>query len=106
MHANLQKLLHMVLDDIMHHLAMARPVVLTPGAATGIEARDGCHFAIAPAEGTAMLARITGLLGDPPRAEAMGQAARKFVIDEMSWESVERALSEILACAGAPHDAP
>ena len=26
MHANLQKLLHMVLDDIMHHLAMARPV--------------------------------------------------------------------------------
>jgi hypothetical protein len=53
-----------------------------------------------------MLARITGLLGDPPRAEAMGQAARKFVIDEMSWESVERALSEILACAGAPHDAP
>ena len=53
-----------------------------------------------------MLARITGLLGDPPRAEQMGQAARKFVIDEMSWESVERALSEILACSGAPHDAP
>ena len=26
MHDNLQKLLHMVLDDIMHHLAMARPV--------------------------------------------------------------------------------
>ena len=26
MHANLQKLLHMVLDDIMHHLATARLV--------------------------------------------------------------------------------
>ena len=95
-----------VQNKVLEAMAMARPVVLTPGAATGIEARDGCHFAIAPAEGAAMLARITGLLGDPPRAEQMGQAARKFVIDEMSWESVERALSEILACSGAPHDAP
>ena len=42
--------LHMargVQNKVLEAMAMARPVVLTPGAATGIGAEDGNHFAIA-----------------------------------------------------------
>ena len=77
-------------------MAMARPVVLTPGAATGIDAEDGNHFAIAPADPEAIVARIDALVADPGMAETMGAAARRFVVEHMGWEAVADQLGAVL----------
>ncbi|WP_370034034.1 TIGR03087 family PEP-CTERM/XrtA system glycosyltransferase [Qipengyuania mesophila] len=94
-----------VQNKVLEAMAMARPVVLTPGAATGIDACDGEHFAIARAEPASMLARIEALLAEPERARAMGQAARRFVVDRMSWDGVEAALAELVGKRASVRDA-
>ncbi len=73
-------------NKVLEAMAMARPVVLTPEAATGIPAEDGQHFCIEDND-TALFARIVALLTNRGRAETMGQAARKFVVENMGWEA-------------------
>jgi sugar transferase (PEP-CTERM/EpsH1 system associated) len=84
-----------VQNKVLEAMAMARPVLLTSAAAAGIAAQDGEHFAVA--DGAPDLAATAlGLLGDPPRAAAMGAAARRFVIEHYSWEQALAALPGIL----------
>jgi sugar transferase (PEP-CTERM/EpsH1 system associated) len=76
-----------VQNKVLEAMAMARPILLTPGAATGIEALDGMHFVIA--ESDEQLARdATSLLRDGPRALALGAAARRFVAENQGWDAV------------------
>lgn len=81
-------------------MAMARPVVLTPEAATGIEAEDGAHFAVAD-DDAALAHRALALLGDACAARAMGEAARAFVQAEQGWAAMLAPLPAILG-AGEP----
>jgi glycosyltransferase involved in cell wall biosynthesis len=90
-----------VQNKVLEAMAMARPVVLTPGAATGIAASDGEHFAVVLADPAAMLARIENLLADPGRARMMGAAARRFVLEKMSWDTVYDQLAELLGSNGS-----
>ncbi|MFA6218613.1 MAG: TIGR03087 family PEP-CTERM/XrtA system glycosyltransferase [Erythrobacter sp.] len=94
-----------VQNKVLEAMAMARPVVLTPGAATGIPARDGEHFAVVDADPVAMLARIERLLADPGRARLMGAAARRFVVERMGWDRVYGELAELLGAGGTGCDA-
>jgi sugar transferase (PEP-CTERM/EpsH1 system associated) len=74
-------------NKVLEAMAMARPVLLTPDAATGIAAADGTHFAVE--EGDAALAsRALTLLADGTSAAKMGTAARRFVIETMSWPAM------------------
>jgi len=93
-----------VQNKVLEAMAMARPVVLTPGAATGIAARDGEHFAVAAADPAAILARIESLLADPGRARLMGTSARRFVLETMSWDTVYDQLAELLGSDGSRRD--
>ena len=84
-----------VQNKVLEAMAMARPVLLTPAAATGIGAADGVHFALA--EAPALLAeRALALLADRAAAEAMGAAARRFVIAECGWDRVLAPLRSLL----------
>jgi sugar transferase (PEP-CTERM/EpsH1 system associated) len=84
-----------VQNKVLEAMAMARPVLLTPAAATGIGAADGVHFALA--EAPALLAeRALALLADRTAAEAMGAAARRFVIAECGWDRVLAPLRSLL----------
>ncbi|QYJ06184.1 TIGR03087 family PEP-CTERM/XrtA system glycosyltransferase [Qipengyuania flava] len=94
-----------VQNKVLEAMAMGKPVVVTPGAATGIDASDGEHFAIAPAEAAPMLARIEALLADDEARAAMGRAAREFVLERMSWASVHAQLADLLNSDQAPRDA-
>ena len=84
---------------------MARPVVATPGAATGIDATHGEHLVISSPDPQQLLAAIDRLLADPLHARAMGEAARRFVIERMSWDQVETELAELVRGAELPIDA-
>lgn len=87
-----------VQNKVLEAMAMALPVVLTPEAATGIGARDGQELALAASD-TSLAKACVALLSDPPRAQAMGQAARTFVVAQASWEAALARLTQIVGFA-------
>jgi sugar transferase (PEP-CTERM/EpsH1 system associated) len=83
-------------NKVLEAMAMARPVLLTPDAATGIDAEDGVHFAVEG--GNAALAkRALTLLGDRDGSAIIGVCARRFVVDNLSWPA---ALAPLPALVG------
>ncbi len=84
-----------VQNKVLEGMAMARPVLLTPQAATGIAAEDGRHFLVGESD-DALIENAVEILGNPAGALALGQEARAFVIERMSWEAVYSELAEII----------
>ncbi|MEL6237141.1 MAG: TIGR03087 family PEP-CTERM/XrtA system glycosyltransferase [Pseudomonadota bacterium] len=76
-----------VQNKVLEAMAMARPVLLTPGAATGIDALDGKHWMVAPPNAQTMLDRFAHLITEPGAGERMGRAARQFVLDHHDWDA-------------------
>ncbi|TMM50475.1 TIGR03087 family PEP-CTERM/XrtA system glycosyltransferase [Qipengyuania marisflavi] len=94
-----------VQNKVLEAMAMARPVVLTPEAATGIDAQDGLNFAICPADPHAMSDVIAVIYADAERAGQMGRAARQFVLDTKSWGAVLAPLAGIVQRRSARDEA-
>ena len=90
-----------VQNKVLEAMAMARPVMLTREAATGIDGRDGEHLLIEQAEQGAMTERMRWLLAERSRGEAIGKSAREFVREKMSWEAVYSELARIVATKAA-----
>jgi sugar transferase (PEP-CTERM/EpsH1 system associated) len=88
-----------VQNKVLEAMAMARPVVLTPEAATGIAAEDGAQWLVCPPDPQAMAARIEALLADPENAARIGVGARRFVLDHHDWEAM---LSPLAGLLGKP----
>jgi hypothetical protein len=84
-----------VQNKVLEAMAMARPVLLTPAAATGIGAQDPAHFALADTP-DALARRAMALLTNRPAAAAMGAAARRFVIEQCGWDQVLAPLRALL----------
>ena len=82
-------------NKVLEAMAMARPVLLTRDAASGIGARDGVHFVVADSE-QGMVAQALSLFGDPAAAAAVGAAARAFVVGRMSWPAALAPLGGLL----------
>lgn len=93
-----------VQNKVLEAMAMARPVVLTPAAATGIDATPGRDFIVAELMGEAFVHQISALVGEPSRSEGIGRAARQFVVEKMGWDAVHRQLANLVSGAqGAAH---
>ena len=84
-----------VQNKVLEAMAMARPVLLTPGAATGIAAEDGVHFAVADSD-DALVERALALLADSSGAAEMGAAARRFAVGNLSWQAALAPLPGLL----------
>lgn len=84
-----------VQNKVLEAMAMARPVLLTPAAATGIGGTDGEHFALAEAP-LALAGRALALLADRAAADELGAAARRFVVAECGWNRVLAPLQALL----------
>ncbi|WP_271077708.1 TIGR03087 family PEP-CTERM/XrtA system glycosyltransferase [Aurantiacibacter sp. MUD61] len=89
-----------VQNKVLEAMAMARPVVVSPDAATGIPARSNQHFVIAE-DDSAFIANLLRLAKETAVAEAMGTAARQFVIDHMSWPAMLADLPELVGMGTA-----
>lgn len=92
-----------VQNKVLEAMAMARPVVLTHEAATGIAAQDDAHWLVSPPDAQTMAAQIAGLVAAPERAAAIGAAARRFVLDHHGWEAM---LAPLAGLIGAPATKP
>jgi sugar transferase (PEP-CTERM/EpsH1 system associated) len=93
-----------VQNKVLEAMAMARPVVLTPAAAAGIPGEDDVHFAIAETD-EALVGRALALLARPPAARALGQSARRLVVERMSWAAMLASLPAILGRSPEHRDA-
>ena len=93
-----------VQNKVLEAMAMARAVVLSPEAATGIEAVDGVHFAIG-ADDSALAAAAVRLLSDREAADRMGMAAREHVVARQGWSAMLEPLAELLLEKDGQRDA-
>lgn len=82
-------------NKVLEGMAMQKPVIATPGAATGLKAVSGEEIVVAE-EPSAMAAAIIQLLQDPPRQRAIGLKARQYVEREHSWETHLSRLDELI----------
>jgi len=73
-------------NKVLEAMAMARPVVASPSAFEGIEAEPKRHLLVADGA-EAQAGAISGLLADPARAGAMGEAARRRMVEAYRWEA-------------------
>ncbi|MEA3543273.1 MAG: TIGR03087 family PEP-CTERM/XrtA system glycosyltransferase [Pseudomonadota bacterium] len=82
-------------NKVLEAMAMARPVVASPQAAEGIDARDGDHLLVAvnPAQEAE---RVLALLADPARAQALGLAARARMEQRYRWSATLADLPDML----------
>ena len=82
-------------NKVLEGMAMAKPVVATSGAATGIKAVVGEDLIVA--DGAAEMAQaVIDLLGDPARQRVLGQNARAYVERAHSWGAHLQRLDEII----------
>lgn len=88
-----------VQNKVLEAMAMARPVLATPEAATGIPAREGQELVVA--SGADALAKSAlSLLHDKVRAATIGQSARAFVLEKCGWAGVLAPLADLLGLTG------
>src|SRR5262249_6797356 len=82
-------------NKVLEAMAMAMPIVVSSGALTGIRARSGEHLICAetPQEWSDACVR---LVRDRAEASRLGQAARKLVLDEYTWEAQFARLDRLL----------
>ena len=82
-------------NKVLEAMAMGLPVVGTTSATQGVEGQPGRDFLVEDEVGGQVEA-ICGLLRDPARARALGQAGREFVEQEYDWEITLRPLDRLL----------
>ena len=92
-------------NKVLEAMAMARPVVISSAAATGLEARPGYDCEIAHS-GEEFVSRTVALLGEVALRPTMGLAARQCVLSRYSWSAHLVALESLLdtaADSNVPH---
>ncbi len=84
-----------VQNKLLEAMAMARPVVASAAAATGIDATHGEHLLVADGA-EAMADAVGALFDDRTAAAAMGQAARKRMSARYGWDARLAPLGDLL----------
>lgn len=82
-------------NKVLEAMAMARPVVASPQAAEGIDARDEEHLLIA-ADPAQEAEKIVALLSDKDRAKRLGLAARARMEERYRWSTTLARLPDML----------
>ncbi|MEQ1688378.1 MAG: TIGR03087 family PEP-CTERM/XrtA system glycosyltransferase [Sphingopyxis sp.] len=84
-----------VQNKLLEAMAMARPVVSSPSAATGIDAVPGRDLIVADgAQATADA--LAALMGDPARGLALGEAGRARMVARYSWDATLAPLAGLM----------
>jgi len=90
-----------VQNKLLEAMAMGRPVVTTVAAATGLPGKEGVHWAVGDSD-AALVGRALDLLAAPETARTMGAAARRLVVETMSWPARLAALPALVGRNPSP----
>ncbi|MCX8101185.1 MAG: TIGR03087 family PEP-CTERM/XrtA system glycosyltransferase [Geminicoccaceae bacterium] len=85
-----------VQNKVLEAMAMAKPVVASSAAATGLHAQPGRDFLVADGALEATEA-ITALLREPARARAIGAAGRLYVRRRHDWSATLAPLDAVVS---------
>jgi sugar transferase (PEP-CTERM/EpsH1 system associated) len=85
-------------NKVLEAMAMARPVVASPGAFEGIDAVPGEHLLVA-ADAETQAEAILDLLADPERARGIGNSGRRRMESVYRWEAQLAPLTQILSAS-------
>lgn len=87
-------------NKVLEGMAMAKPVIATDMANEGINAANGVEVLIANTPEQYM-ATINDIMASADGGRAIGDAARRFVEENFSWETSQRELDAVLeeACS-------
>ena len=88
-----------VQNKVLEAMAMNLPVVLTSAAATGIGGTDGLHYAVADSDAD-LVDRVSALLSHPRQGWTLGLEARRFVVEQLSWQATLAPLSDLVEYPG------
>jgi glycosyltransferase involved in cell wall biosynthesis len=77
-------------------LAAGLPNVVFEETIRGTELRDGEHVVVAEKTEPALDSVVRQLLSDPSRADALGSAGRRFVVEKHDWVDIGRTLDDVL----------
>jgi len=91
-----------VQNKVLEAMAAAKPVILTPAAATGIDAENGRHYCIA-ATTDDMIAETITLLKTPRLRTDLGEAARDFVAESYRWSDALAQFDAAVTGTTPPH---
>ncbi len=83
-----------VQNKVLEAMAMARPVLLSAEAATGIDAIDRTHFAIGRDDGE-LVETACALIANRSEANRMSMAAREYVVTQQGWCAMLAPLAEL-----------
>ncbi|MDQ3982599.1 MAG: glycosyltransferase family 4 protein [Actinomycetota bacterium] len=81
-------------NKLLEALACAAPAVCTPLACRGLSAVPGEHLAVAN-DAASLAAAIVRLLSDRDEARALGDAGRRYVLENHSWGATARAYERL-----------
>ena len=79
--------------NLLHAMAMSKPIVTTPTGAQGIDAEDGVHLSVADEE-TTFAAAVRDLLADADRRVRYQRNARALVEEKHSLRTVGRSIEQ------------
>ncbi len=82
-------------NKVLEAMAMAKPVVVSPGAMTGIAARSGEHLICAETVSEWVEACID-LFVDHEKASRLGRNARQLVLERYTWDAQFARLDQLL----------
>lgn len=81
-------------NKVLEALAMATPLVATPGSCRALSVQHGVHLLIAE-QTNAFADAILTLLTDQQQAQCLGMAGRQYVEEQYSWRSATTILNNI-----------
>jgi sugar transferase (PEP-CTERM/EpsH1 system associated) len=87
-------------NKVLEAMSSGTPLVATPSALGGIEARDGEHLLMAR-DGEAVAEQIIRLLQDPSLACRLAHSARSLVEDKYTWDRAGNMLEELYHLAAS-----
>lgn len=88
-------------NKILEAMAMTKPVIASAECAAAVDAENGSELltAVTPSE---YIAEMNLVLDAPETARAIGEAARRRVVQRYSWDAHLGALDKYLLSCGAP----
>ena len=73
-------------NKVLEAMAMALPVIMSRAAETGIGGSAGTHYITGDSDDD-LVDRVIAMVSHPRLGIAMGKEARRFVVENLSWQA-------------------